>query len=173
MDSFAGIRNLIKGGGPKADLSALVKEWFSWCKSNNIRCTYEWIPREENEKADRLSKILTNDWKVNRDVVEKELKDCKPYDWIDKMNATSANGKLIICPEFNQINNTVNFIIQHRLHAIVIHPIWQASAWYLVVEKWRRSKFRLPSVRELFATLPPGADKANWRMEASVFKMEQ
>ena len=45
MHSFAAVRNLIKGGGPKADLCDEVKVWWQWCEENKV---------ELNQEADGL-----------------------------------------------------------------------------------------------------------------------
>ena len=57
MDSYPAFRNLINGGGPVAELNQLVKIWWVWCKANRVTPLYQWVPREENQEADDLSKI--------------------------------------------------------------------------------------------------------------------
>jgi len=56
MDSIPAVRNLIKGGGNKPDLSWEVKQWYLFCEEHKMECEYEWVPREQNEAADTASK---------------------------------------------------------------------------------------------------------------------
>src|SRR6185312_3602819 len=64
LDSFAAILNLIRGGGPVAELSMMMKQWTEWCLAHSVTCTYKWIRLEENNTADRLSKVLDRQWQL-------------------------------------------------------------------------------------------------------------
>jgi len=68
MDSFTAVRNLWKGGGPKADLNAEVRRWWMWCQENMVQATFAWIRREENTLADQLSKSLDRRWAVRGEI---------------------------------------------------------------------------------------------------------
>ena len=44
---------------------------FEFCKKDSISVNVQWIPREENEKADYLSKLIDyDDWGVSDDFFE-------------------------------------------------------------------------------------------------------
>ena len=64
LDSQPAIANLIKGGGDKSSLNDAIKEWWRICQRLSITPSYEWVPRENNKDADKLSKA--NEYDVTR-----------------------------------------------------------------------------------------------------------
>lgn len=67
MDSFPAVRNLINGGGAKQDLSA----FWHWRTRTRTECEFVWIQREQNTRADELSKGGRN---VNAEVKDMLVK---------------------------------------------------------------------------------------------------
>jgi hypothetical protein len=97
MDSLAAVRNLINGGGPVKELNDLMKEWFDWCTTNNIVCTYEWIPREENKSADGLSKLIANtDW-ILKDEIKRQLNIKYGPLWMDEKMSDMNHNDILLC----------------------------------------------------------------------------
>lgn len=57
---------IIKKGSKIPELQALALSIYSICVCHNISLYAQWIPREENEKADALSKIIDiDDWGIS------------------------------------------------------------------------------------------------------------
>ena len=62
----ANTAKIITNGSAKDSLQELVLDVFEICMKNDIRIISNWIPREENEFADYISKHLdTDDWGVD------------------------------------------------------------------------------------------------------------
>ena len=60
-----GVPAIVKSGSSKVYLHKLALDIFFLAKEHNITIDVDWIPREENEIADYLSKIVDfDDWKV-------------------------------------------------------------------------------------------------------------
>ena len=60
------VTRIIATGSKKPDLQAETLAIFSTAVANNIRIEPEWIPREENELADYLSRIMDyDDWSLD------------------------------------------------------------------------------------------------------------
>lgn len=52
----------------KLELQELALSIYEFCKQHNILVNIPWIPREDNVKADYLSKLIDyNDWGVSVD----------------------------------------------------------------------------------------------------------
>ena len=65
-DSCASSR-IVKVGSNKNDLQELALSIFQFCESNNIKLSVEWVPREQNERADTLSKFNdTENWEISK-----------------------------------------------------------------------------------------------------------
>ena len=73
MDSQPAIANLTKGGGVVDELNDEIKRWWTLCDSHNIQATYEWVPREQNEEADKLSKA--HEFPHTIEEIKLEIKD--------------------------------------------------------------------------------------------------
>ncbi|CAG2249866.1 unnamed protein product [Mytilus edulis] len=68
---------IIQKGSKVPELQTLALSIFSICVSCNISLHPEWIPREDNEKADALSRIKifsTGFWSENKKVAHPELR---------------------------------------------------------------------------------------------------
>jgi hypothetical protein len=132
MDSFAAIRNLINGGGPVQGLSALVKQWVSWCMTHGITATYKWIPREQNDKADRLSKALDRTYALSQRamaMIQERWGAVTPFE--RSHVHTPTTNRLIAIPAFGQIANTIHIIEQYALDVVIVVPVWRGQAWWL------------------------------------------
>lgn len=88
LDSLAAVFNLNKGGGPKPDLSAVVKDIWLECLRLNIDAVADWVPRSLNERADSLSHFIDRaDWSLRSDVFNAVSKRWGPFS-IDLFAAT-------------------------------------------------------------------------------------
>ena len=61
MDNQAATHIINKGGSGKPLLNQLCKELFWWAYRRGIGLRAQWVPREENELADHLSKMTDDD----------------------------------------------------------------------------------------------------------------
>ena len=56
----------IAAGSSKPHLQGIAVEIFNLCMRHDIEIELEWIPRDKNEKADYLSRIVNHDgWSLN------------------------------------------------------------------------------------------------------------
>ena len=60
---------IIEVGSMNLELQKLAINIFSTCLSNNIRLEIEWIPRNENEQADYVSRLI-DDWCISEIFVQ-------------------------------------------------------------------------------------------------------
>jgi hypothetical protein len=84
---------IVNKGSMKAELQKIAFQIFTVCLQNSINLKIEWIPRELNEKADYLSKIVDwDDWGVSKEIVDivTEKWGQLEIDWF----ASSYNAKL-------------------------------------------------------------------------------
>ena len=67
-------------GSMKVDLNALALEVYKICITNDIDLSIYWVPREENEIADELSKVEDiEDWQVHPSVFHLLQARCGPF----------------------------------------------------------------------------------------------
>jgi hypothetical protein len=87
------VSTIVKKGSMKIDLQEIALNIFSYCLKNSIILDVEWIPREKNEKADYLSKIIDkDDWGISRHILHmiENKWGILEVDWF----ASSHNNKL-------------------------------------------------------------------------------
>ena len=169
MDSFAAIRNLQKGGGPVAALVDLIKEWSTWRSKNKITCTYKWISRDENEKADRLSKTLDVQWHLRDDVRRIIESKWGPIHASGDNASSESKASPFVIPRFNEIANTLHNILRRM---ILIHPIWEGQTWWPSIRKANQS-INLPPAAEALQSQTGdmrGLRRSRWRLQASLFE---
>lgn len=65
MDSKSAVRNLYNQG-TITHLCQDYKHWMEFCNLHSIEPYYKWVPREENVKADRLSKLISLKWELRQ-----------------------------------------------------------------------------------------------------------
>ena len=154
MDSFAAIRNLIKQGGSKQDLTSEVRAWWHFCKQNNITPRYEWIPREENSLADLASKRVASNLQLTinaRTNVETWMRQqgCIMDGW----QATK-----VYIPILNSIQLRLDAICRSNEFACLIVPDWSHS-WKPKLMSVSMTCMQLGSVQEVI-------DDAEWQWPA-------
>ena len=142
MDSLPALRNLINGGGPVANLSAAVKEWTRLCEAHNIHPVYDWIPRAENWKADRASKLYHEQHTWKDPATEARVRAALSSLVGAGCRSSTANhwqGQVpMFLPMFHQVDARVEMIRATLEEAILIVPEWPAGGtrdWYRRVVK--------------------------------------
>ncbi|XP_053382628.1 uncharacterized protein LOC128549601 [Mercenaria mercenaria] len=64
------VSSVVKKGSMNVELQTIAFSIFTYCLKNSIVLDVEWIPREENERADYLSKIVDkDDWGISFHIV--------------------------------------------------------------------------------------------------------
>jgi len=58
--------SIVNRGSRKLPLNELARDLFWFCLRSRIQLRVEWVPREENQAADDISKMaLADDWRIN------------------------------------------------------------------------------------------------------------
>ena len=100
---------IIRKGSPKPELHEMAEKIFELCKQHHIKLLVEWVPRELNEYADYLSKIVDHDDWVTTSIFFKYLEEKWGPHTIDRF-ASSSNTKLkrfnskFLCPNTEHVN---------------------------------------------------------------------
>lgn len=86
-----------QGGSRRAELDALAKEIFEICYQRNIKLAIHWIPREQNQLADYISKFHDgDDWQLH----PRYFKICSQL-WGEHTVDRFASHTNHLCPRFN------------------------------------------------------------------------
>jgi hypothetical protein len=157
--------HILQSGSMKPDLQEIAYDIFLFCRKHNTSINIQWVPRDKNQKADYLSKIIDfEDWGVTKTF----------FDFIDSLYgphtvdrfASAKNNKL---PRFNSLywnpgteavdsftqnwameNNwlvppiylvirTIRFIIFNRAVGTLVVPKWISATFWPYIYKDRNS----------------------------------
>jgi hypothetical protein len=167
MDSIPALRNLIKGGGPKPELCKAVKEWVEFCERENIRPTYEWVPRAENWRADEASKLQSQQHTLvhgerSEERIRKLVTDNGSTERLKQQVEKRANhfkyGKVaVFTPMFHQVDARVEMIRSQLEDAIIVVPRWPAGGkhdWYRRVVDHSIARIKLGTAAEWYREKP-------------------
>ena len=116
VDSRASVFNMLNQGGSIRELNTAYREWIQTCEDLRIEAYYAWLPREENVRADKLSKRVPLSWALSSlaaETVQKGFPDTA-----------------VTLPDLNQIANTICAAQREGRNLLLVHPVWPASAWW-------------------------------------------
>ena len=163
VDNQATVGIIAKGSMKEASHQFAI-EIFNFCHSNAIDLTLQWVPREENKKADkilRLPEILdTDDWGISSEfftVLNKRwgpfTVDCFANSYNAKCNkfysmffvpgssgidAFSQNWSGEMClmvPPVAVIGRCLEHLVRCRAKGVLVVPLWQSAFfWPLLSE---------------------------------------
>ena len=147
---------IIAKGSPKPHLNQLAKDIFLLCAKHSIFLRVKWVPREQNVKADTMSKQLTSGcWGLMRSWFQQLQRLWGPHE-VDRM-AASWNAKLprfnskfrcrgaeavdcftqdwggvnnYVCPDFHLLTQVLRHIRKCRAEATVVVPFWPTAPFW-------------------------------------------
>ena len=157
MDSIPALRNLINGGGPKENLTAAVKEWTQFCEQHCVQPTYEWIPRAENWRADKASKLHYQQHTFRSSTIEDRVRAelTKAAGAQTRRQTNHWLGRVaIFTPMFHQIDARVEMIRTQLEEAIIVVPEWPAGGrhdWFRRVAQNSIARMEVGKAREIYA----------------------
>lgn len=165
MDSFAATRNLVKGGGPVPALCDLTKQIWEECEKQRVRLVPEWVPREENTLADKLSKA----WEQWYLLCPKALG--RVHGLIAEAKHSTHRAARVVNVPFNQIRNVLHHAKEESSVICLVHPLWQAQSWWEIVREAEVASIPLGPVQH--ALVPPPDDspwegRPRWRLDATI-----
>lgn len=196
LDSLAGVFNLNKGGGPKADLSLLVKQIWNVCSKLGVDATAEWISRNNNEYADALSKHCDRaDWKLNRNLfvfldrkwgphsvdrfASAQNFQCPRYnsryydpsaEAINAFHQCWSSENNYANPDFNEVSRVLEHCRADCAAATVVIPVWPSAPWYIPLLQAAVDCVALPAFADTFTAGPRSRDYVltapNWCVAA-------
>jgi hypothetical protein len=119
MDSMCAVRNILKGGGPVAELRTLIKEIWHMCKTLVIQLVPTWLRRSEHGMvtADKLSKTATK-WELHQTF----------------KSATEATlGLEVVFPDVADAKATLMKTLATQWKGALVLPVWPGQAWWATV----------------------------------------
>ena len=146
-------------GSRLSHLNDIAKRIFWLCQRRGIRLAIEWIPREENQLADYMSKFFDGDyWQLHLRVFT-ELNDrwgphtidrfssylnnhcprfnslfyCPGTDAVDAFSQNWANENNWINPPFGLVGQVIVHLRRCRATATLVCPVWPKRPWWPLV----------------------------------------
>ena len=163
MDSYPAFRNLINGGGSVTELNHLIREWWLWCRINKVYPIYKWVPREENQLADDLSKAAAEGYKL------KAEEEKKVREWLNEQGEPGLDKcrwkqTMIQYPKFDRVALRLEEMRRTRKPGCIIVPQWPSQPWYNQLKSVSKARKRLKGCMEI--TKETEGWPHNWAMEA-------
>lgn len=170
------VGRIIDSGSMKPDLHNIALEIFNWSVQNDVSLDVQWVPRNQNEKADSISRIIDyDDWEVTDQFFDFMSQKWGPYDF-DRF-ASFENTK---CKQFNSkfwnpgtrgvnafsfdwkgYNNwlvppvclvikVINHLVSCRANGTLIVPKWPSAVfWPVLFEKWSKHEYFLADILDI------------------------
>lgn len=162
----ANVVSIVQKGSMKNNLQDLAMNIFQICLEYKIGIEIEWIPRELNEQADYLSRIVDfDDWGIVKTVFDDLSREWGPYDIdlfacdynakVDKfcsrywnpftyavdaftINWTGLNAWIV--PPFYLIPRVLENLNECKGYGTLVVPLWESSAfWPILISEVYRS----------------------------------
>ncbi|VDI70689.1 Hypothetical predicted protein [Mytilus galloprovincialis] len=153
--------SIIKKGSKLPHLQGLALSIFNTCVSCNISLYAQWIPREENEKADALSRIIDiDDWGISFEFFDFLNSIWGPFT-VDRFanmhntkltrfnskywNPTTSAIDAFTCnwhgennwlvPPISLVSNCINHLVSCGAEGTLVVPKWQSAAFWPLIFK--------------------------------------
>ena len=157
MDSRAGVQNMLNQGGSKRDLNGEFRAWLQVVEELQIEPYFTWVPREENARADALSKRVPLAWKLS-DGARADM-------------ATNFPNEQWTLPDLNQIGNVLLEARTRGKEFVLVHPVWPGAAWWNLVQAHGARRVSLPTAdQSLVSTKKGWKGPPRWRMQATLLR---
>ncbi len=151
-----GASSITKHGSPVKKLNEIAARIFLFCARYSAFLRVSWVPREENIRADELSKYRSpGDWSICREWFFALDQRWGPHD-VDRMaNATNAQCAVFnskwrcqgssavncftqqwaghnnwVCPEFSLVEAVLQHMRECRAEGTIIVPVWDTEPWW-------------------------------------------
>ena len=137
-------------------LQTLALEVYSLCITNNISLCSAWVPRDNNQAADALSKTIDpDDWSVSDRIFKYFTKVYGPFSldvfannhnskcntffsrwWCEGSSGIDAfchsweKHYCWIVPPPNLLTRVILFCLKHKVKGILIFPRWESAAFW-------------------------------------------
>jgi hypothetical protein len=153
---------IVETGSMQLQLPQIAIDIFSFCLAHQITLDIQWIAREQNTRADFISKLIDpDDWKITNEVFEHldelwgpHTVDCFANYYNHKLEkffsrfwnpGTSGvdcfiqslrNENCLVVPPISIASKTLHYLKNQKARATVILPVWKsASHWPLIASK--------------------------------------
>jgi hypothetical protein len=157
MDSRPGVQNMLNQGGSKRDLNAEFRAWLQVVDELKIEPYFTWVPREENTRADALSKRVPLEWKLSEEARAAINTFFPDKEWV--------------LPNLNQIGNVLLEARCSGKDVVLVHPVWPGAAWWNLVQAHSVERAHLPTAdQSLVSTKKGWKGPPRWRMQATLLR---
>ena len=147
---------IINSGSTKDHLQEIAIHIYNICIQNNIRLYPSWIPRDQNKKADAISKELdTDNWSIDNetffyiksiygnftvdrfaDHVNNKVKTfnsklyCPGTDSVNAFSCNWENDFNWLCPPIHLISKTIQHLKNCSAKGVLFVPFWPSSYYW-------------------------------------------
>ena len=160
-DSQAAAR-VVEVGSMKIELQKMALDIFTTCTRNNIKLEVQWIPRNENEQADFISRLIdTDDWIISEELFHTLNDLWGPYSidcfacyyntklprffsrfWnpdtsgVDAFSQNWSRENCLLVPPVTLIPSVLKHIYWCKGKGTLIFPWWPSSVFWPLLLPW-------------------------------------
>ncbi len=139
----------------RRDLNAEFKSWLKVVEELRIEPYFAWVPREENTRADGLSKLIPLEWGLSAEARASMTSNFPSHEWT--------------LPGLNQIGNVLLEARDKGADLLLVHPTWPGAAWWNLVQAYGVRRVDLPTAdRTLVSSKKGRPGPPRWRMQATL-----
>jgi hypothetical protein len=163
LDSFAAVRNLVKGGGPVPALSDWVKRIWKFCDEQKIRLTAVWIPREQNVRADALSKVADQCWRLSPSGIRRAL---HAFGAVCGDLHEPIAKPVLLNPTVGMVGTVLREAMKLKRKIVMVCPMWPSQNWWPIVSEMASKIEKVPMAD--FQEVPSALVVPNWQFVYAV-----
>lgn len=156
LDSFAAIRNLLKGGGPVPRLVRFCKAIHALASARAITLQPTWIPRDMNAEADSLSKP----WDPQPQLTPRARERIAQL--IGSAELRGWSTVAVFAPAPNNLGFAVQRLRAERAKALLVAPVWPGQTWFQNLQHAKRAAWDLGSANDVWERKSEQMPYPNW-----------
>ena len=157
------VTSIVEVGSMNPELQVLTINIFQLCLSNNITLDIQWVPREQNARADYISRLIDpDDWQITEEFFQiletlwgPHSVDCfaNYYNYkipqffsrfwnpntsgVDFFVQTLSNENCLAVPPISIISRAIQYLRMQEAQVTLVVPYWpSANYWPIVMSKY-------------------------------------
>lgn len=155
LDSANSVRILLKFGTAGSEkCHELCNQIHAVCHTHRITLQPVWVPREENQRADALSKFF--DHGEPRASVRQ------------KLSKTFGANVVMVVPSFTNVRQELIALSSKHQSVVAVYPLFKTQAWWPGVHRAASRSVDLGTFKDVFHSRSAHAAPRSWSFRASL-----
>ena len=150
----------------------LAREWWVWCRMHRVTPLYRWVEREDNTRADELSKQMAGTLKLKPEK-EKEIRS-----WLEGLGLPGLDRRAweqtrVQAPVYDHIAQRLQEMRRAARPVCIVVPRWQGQVWWADLCSFSVEALALGKAEDVFEESEEAARAREWKLEAHVLLCDE